>query len=614
MGKITRVRTGCWTCKKRHRKCDEAKPSCNNCLSTNRECEGYERKLLFDITSYSGDSHDGGMKRKPKRLKKHDSLIKNEILLSGSTPMTRAGSLGDSKTSSLGLNTLHESSMDTINETSIHEPKHTSGVIEASHIESQDLNTNVEAGEVAKFPLSQVFGDLFSVPEGMEKVPKIHMDTALNDLLAAPIIPEPLQNTSLEAYSNFENELLQLIGKNHVFDDSVNSPPDNTSLVMSYQEENRMLKHFFQNLLPLLDAHPQSPWPALALRYCDFDVARSCFISLACIHIYESRKGGNEYYDKGMAHIHSTMSHLIDSISSSSPSADSPESAVMTNNQTGIQSFVILVLVNVHILFAVLEKGTLSLSRYLFKVFGSICHNNDFYRSLMKNESKGSLVVVLSWYDTVSAMVSPDCRLPYCSPDWYGSYMDVISTLKMMGCPGEIFRALSEVCFLRHEIHAGNITNNADFDAEVETVRRQLLNYREYVDFKDGEDYILRLKGAQCWSLAVYISLLRLFKTPQRDIAIRAAVHEFIEVYGSMPSDSPIVTQMVWPVYAVGCECGTVEERGFLLQFMDTLYETAQMGTLASLRWVVKQVWQKGVSQEEVLKEWLEDGVDYLPL
>lgn len=36
-----KVRTGCITCKRRHVKCDEAKPHCNNCIKSRRHCEGY---------------------------------------------------------------------------------------------------------------------------------------------------------------------------------------------------------------------------------------------------------------------------------------------------------------------------------------------------------------------------------------------------------------------------------------------------------------------------------------------------------------------------------------------------------------------------------------------
>lgn len=36
-----RNRTGCLTCKRRKKKCDEGRPVCNNCLRTSYVCEGY---------------------------------------------------------------------------------------------------------------------------------------------------------------------------------------------------------------------------------------------------------------------------------------------------------------------------------------------------------------------------------------------------------------------------------------------------------------------------------------------------------------------------------------------------------------------------------------------
>ncbi|KAH7313830.1 hypothetical protein B0I35DRAFT_435934 [Stachybotrys elegans] len=38
---VPKVRTGCITCKRRHIKCDETKPSCNNCIKNRGYCEGY---------------------------------------------------------------------------------------------------------------------------------------------------------------------------------------------------------------------------------------------------------------------------------------------------------------------------------------------------------------------------------------------------------------------------------------------------------------------------------------------------------------------------------------------------------------------------------------------
>lgn len=47
---------------------------------------------------------------------------------------------------------------------------------------------------------------------------------------------------------------------------------------------------------------------------------------------------------------------------------------------------------------------------------------------------------------------------------------------------------------------------------------------------------------------------------------------------------------------------------------METLYETAQMGTLYSLKEIVLKVWERGITPEEYLNEWLDDGIDYLPV
>ncbi|KAF7523221.1 hypothetical protein G7054_g11848 [Neopestalotiopsis clavispora] len=42
-----RSRGGCWTCRRRHKKCDEARPTCHRCQQGNFECEGYAVRLTW---------------------------------------------------------------------------------------------------------------------------------------------------------------------------------------------------------------------------------------------------------------------------------------------------------------------------------------------------------------------------------------------------------------------------------------------------------------------------------------------------------------------------------------------------------------------------------------
>lgn len=479
---------------------------------------------------------------------------------------------------------------------------------------------------------------------------------------AASLMSEVLTNSGSEESPHSSYSGTQVFDRNY----PVNNSTTTEDSSLTYSEENMMLKHFFKNLLPLLDAHPNTPWPDLALKYCDFDIARSCFISLSCIHIYESRKGGQEYYKKGMAHINRTMDYLIQFISSNDSRDDihggnstgakfeidqekdinadlgnmlmsipdendtsKTETLVTANTRKKlISSFVILVLINVHVLFAVLEKGLSSFSRFFFRVFASVCLDKMFYDSLKANAKKQSLVVILSWYDTVSAIVSADCRLPYCNPEWYGSSVnnsDKVSTAKMMGCPGEIFKAMSKLCSLRHELHKGVQMTKEELRVHYLAIENEILRYRDYVVFEqsfdedemvdtEGQAFPIRLKAAQCWLLAVYITLIKTVKFPFYENRIKSLLHEFIDVYGSMKPTLPFVTQMVWPVFAMGCECTTSWEKSKLELFMDTLYRNAQMGTLFTLRQIVFRVWENEESPEQIIKAYLDESIDYLPL
>ncbi|CAG8010956.1 unnamed protein product [Penicillium salamii] len=43
----TRSHTGCWTCKRRRRRCDNERPECRNCRERDVDCEGYEVRLKW---------------------------------------------------------------------------------------------------------------------------------------------------------------------------------------------------------------------------------------------------------------------------------------------------------------------------------------------------------------------------------------------------------------------------------------------------------------------------------------------------------------------------------------------------------------------------------------
>lgn len=49
-GKPKRTRTGCLTCRERHLKCDESKPTCANCAKSQRDCNWGKKLNFLDTT------------------------------------------------------------------------------------------------------------------------------------------------------------------------------------------------------------------------------------------------------------------------------------------------------------------------------------------------------------------------------------------------------------------------------------------------------------------------------------------------------------------------------------------------------------------------------------
>ncbi|KAF3942180.1 hypothetical protein ABW19_dt0209021 [Dactylella cylindrospora] len=50
-----RTKTGCLTCRKRRIKCGEERPTCNNCVKSKRNCEGYSQRVVFKLGSFGAE-------------------------------------------------------------------------------------------------------------------------------------------------------------------------------------------------------------------------------------------------------------------------------------------------------------------------------------------------------------------------------------------------------------------------------------------------------------------------------------------------------------------------------------------------------------------------------
>lgn len=586
----------------RRRKCDEGKPSCNNCLKSGKVCEGYDIKLSFDVD----DSRNSNNKKNAKgetvhgfrgRPRLRESLAKRSLLVSENAIIEDTLSSSTSQGKELNISTTTTSGKE----------EETGHITSENYPCSNSSNSVLSISELTQNPTCSTTTDekienSFTTPDILNEFHKFQ-----------DIFPSFVSEADLPPFLDGFNDI----------PDQILESKDVTKL--SYFEENMMLKHFFKRLLPLLDAHPSTPWPQLALKYCDFEVAKSCFISLACIHLYET-KGAKEFYRTGMSHINTTMEYLIEYLRDKSlGSMDDGGSLdvdqiIKKLKQQPLEKqrsnfFVILLLIHVHLLFSVLESGRSALVRTFFQLFGAIVKDSTFKAYLENIEESLTLIATLSWFDTITSVVSPDCRLPYCEDSWYGDRNSLISTSQVMGCPGEIFRCISKLCELRKGLKECSI-DQVSIKNVFNSMKVELSKYKEYVIFSNEtpeDEIILRIKCAHCWAIAVLLNLYRLVKPQEKDI-LNVLILEFISIYGSMEPTSSHVTQMVWPVFTMACVCQTDYQRNNFRKFIDVLYTNAKMGTIHSIGVIAEECWNTGKSWEDVLssKEWFGSGIDFL--
>lgn len=853
--KITRSRNGCFTCKKRRRKCDETKPYCKNCTESGRVCAGYGVRLVFDVDD-SRNSNDSfnirgekkhGFRGRPKLKDAGDTLIINSH-----NPHNPSAEEISVKMEENGVEDTtfenHKSRTETrrklespsYNEDRVRKSKHPRVT---KHAKPQ-IKSLISSNEYSKSGSLPNVDSLLN-PSNIDLTPSdspsllVSRDSSSNtilsntnsniNILSAPNTGKNTNSVSTTSdrdfeldfndpqqferaffsgldyiLDNYDNGLLNSVDfsflpldsshsntsmNNHVnmnmttSSSGLNLPPSpnysniasispaipsaSLSNVQSYngvgnvdshnlpyhnnshneleldsshlgpqlkkREESLILKHFFEKVIYLLDAHPQTPWPQLMMKFGSMDLAKSCFLSLSSMHLYVNN-GGDEFYKKGLLHINNTMEYLIkyvktggiantntntntntsttvtrdkkghsDANSSTSGSASNSDENETehnvdcndqnnsngnsndddhdernseeqmkdsndldlnvpkiisrikseSNKKKGTNFMVILLLLYVHLLFAVLESGRSALARMFLKLSASIASDPLFNKKMKKIQQSQSLLCVLSWFDTVSAIVSPDCRIPYCDPKWFGESSDIISTDKMNGCPVGMFRVLYDLCLYRKKV----MTLFSQQECLLQQIklshknlmdlRDRCLHYRDHVLYilphGSAFSYIDRLKCAQLWSLAAILVTIQLelhyfskmskmiehnrnmisaseFPDAVPSVHIHsekatAIVTEFLSVYNTIPSSSPIITQMVWPIFYVALCSSTDENRKQSWKALEVLYETVKMGTIKSNMDIVMRVWEEGCSLESILggEGWFEAGIDLLP-
>lgn len=351
---------------------------------------------------------------------------------------------------------------------------------------------------------------------------------------------------------------------------------------LEHKNENLILRHFFEKLVPRIDAQEHSPWEKLILRYCSFQVARSCFISLASLHLYQ--EGGLESKD-----LYDLSTRYSDMIRSEIGRELSEKN--FYGNIDSCKS--VLVLISVYILLISIKGGISTDCRYYFAKFADICKQPSVGEQILNDSQMRVVVAVLSWYDTVATVMTPDCRLLACDPSWYGARTDEISTFRIMGCPGEIFQILAEICHLRCSHYHQAIDKDA-YAKKLNNLIPDILRYREYVEVETNCD-IVPMKCAQGWAVATYMTVLRILKGVENwkgdtSRKISLLVLEFLDLLQHLDPGNRYVCQMVYPLYIVGCECkgGTREK---WIKYLEDTHAITHSGALKTLSSVMSKIW-----------------------
>ncbi|KAB5549604.1 fungal-specific transcription factor domain-containing protein [Coniochaeta sp. 2T2.1] len=165
LGRTRRTRsfTGCWTCRSRHLKCDEAKPECNRCIQLGTKCEGYAVRL-----SWSESRQLRGSKPTPS-----PECSKTTVGLSPQSPSHRGSS--PLLSSSIRNSARSADTTSTFSDTSL--PRNESGQAESADQDLFVFGDIAVATHIERFldrqqtpPPSITHLDLFPIPSHQKRL------------------------------------------------------------------------------------------------------------------------------------------------------------------------------------------------------------------------------------------------------------------------------------------------------------------------------------------------------------------------------------------------------------------------------------------------------------
>lgn len=574
-GKFTRSRNGCWTCKARKRKCDETKPACENCVKSGRKCLGYQKLISFEGNSTNG--YGNGSNR----------LSLKEKLAARGIDLLTLSKQKDCNTPSFIV------------------------------VTSQNFKDKLKDRSVNKVITDKRNKAKFNSRSNRSQLDELIFQFSNNENLTSRSPSIQIGTTSLEGENN-----------------EIDIPWNLDMSQLQLNEQDFFIYHFIYKVVHLFDNLENSPFPKLVLRYCDIELAKSCFITLSSIHIYGYSNDVSDY-DQSMNQldvITNELVHLIsydenenDQIDSASTKDKNSITLILTKLKSlpkdlrSSKIITILILIYVQTMFSILESGRSAISEFLFRLGSIICYDVDFRDILLQDKQTKFLVMLIAWFETLSALSLPDVRKSYLRKfEFEGQDHLRLRSEDITGCPDEIFTSLLDILDLRFHIYT--FGSSKDSFIQKEKIMNSLLRYRDYVPYEKFKDnnalFVERLLGAQCWSIASLMYLHRLLPCENYDSIVHSLLKEFLYVFELLGQDSNIKKQSIWPLLLAGEIATSKEDQLKVTEIFNIFYEQNKMGNVKTLKDLLNTIWNEKTTLNDILAGdgWIKSGIALLPL